>query len=207
MQFINFKENLKKFIIFNLQDIRKIEENFDLRRLNEWRNKGYIKIVRRGYYIFSDLELNESVLFLIANKIYSPSYISLEMAFSYYNLIPESVYGITSVTSLKTNKFKLSSTEFIYQHIKPELMFGYKLIRQLTNKNYNFKIAEIEKSILDFFYLNPHLNNENDFFELRFNIDEFKKSANQNKLMHYLTKFYNKSLEKRIKKFIKYIYA
>ena len=204
MNFIEFKENLKDFIIFNLQDIRKIEANFDLRRLSEWQNKGYIKIIRRGYYIFSDLELNEPTLFLIANKIYSPSYISLEMAFSYYNLIPESVYAITSVTSQKTNKFKSHLAEFIYQHIKPELMFGYKLVKY---KNHNFKIAEIEKAVLDYFYLSPHLKNENDFFELRFNTDEFKKSADQNKLMRYLTEFSNKSLEKRIKKFIKYIYA
>ncbi|MFH1837910.1 MAG: hypothetical protein ABH808_00185 [Candidatus Kuenenbacteria bacterium] len=204
MNFIKFKENLKNFVIFSLQDIRKIEENFNLRRLNEWQNKKYIKMIRRGYYIFSDLELNESILFLIANKIYSPSYISLEMAFSYYNLIPESVYSITSVTSQKTNNFKSVLAEFVYQHIKPELIFGYKLVKY---KNYNFKMAEIEKAVLDYFYLNPYLKNENDFFELRFNAEEFKKSVDQNKLMRYLTKFNNKNLKKRIKKFIKFIYA
>ncbi len=202
MNFIEFKEKLGSFAVFHLKDIRKIEANFDLRRLNEWQKKGYLKIVRREYYTFSDLEINEQTLFLIANKIYSPSYISLEMAFSYYNLIPETVYGITSATSNKTNNFKTDFGEFIYRHIKPELMFGYKLVEY---KNHNFRIAEIEKAVLDYFYLNSHLKTENDFIEMRFNSEEFKTLADRNKLNRYLETFNNKSLEKRVKRFLKYI--
>lgn len=204
MRFLEFKEKLNKFIVFSLNDIRKIKADFDLRRLNEWQQKGYIKMIRRGYYIFSDLRINELTLFLIANKIYSPSYISLEMAFAYYNLIPESVYGITSVTSQKTDNFKTPLGEFIYRHIKPGLMFGYRLVEF---EDYNFKIAEIEKAVLDYFYLNPHIKSQADFFELRFNADEFKTIANQEKMMSYLAGFNNKSLEKRINKFIKYLNA
>jgi len=202
MNFVEFKKKLGSFAVFSLKDIRKIEANFDLRRLNEWQKKGYLKIIRREYYIFSDLEINEQVLFLIANKIYSPSYISLEMVFSYYNLIPEAVYGITSVTSNKTNNFKTDFGEFIYRRIKPELMFGYKLVEY---KNHNFRIAEIEKAVLDYFYLNPHLKTENDFIEMRFNSEEFKISADRSKLNRYLKAFDNKSLEKRVKRFLKYI--
>ncbi len=202
MNFIEFKRNLQDFIVFNLQDIRKIKANFDLRRLSEWQNKNYIKMIRKEYYIFSDLEINESVLFLIANKIYSPSYISLEMAFSYYNLIPEAVYGITSATSEKTNNFKTDLGEFIYRHIKPGLMFGYKLVKY---QNHNFRIAEIEKAALDYFYLNPRLKTENDFAEIRFNAEEFKELADKEKISRYLKEFNNKSLEKRINKFLKYI--
>ena len=76
----------KNFKIFNLNDIRKIEENFDLRRLNEWQKKNYIKKIRQGFYIFSDLEINEQALFIIANRIHEPSYISLEMALSFTGL-------------------------------------------------------------------------------------------------------------------------
>lgn len=41
MQYIEFREQLKNFKIFNLGDIRKIEAEFDLRRLNEWQKKIY----------------------------------------------------------------------------------------------------------------------------------------------------------------------
>jgi predicted transcriptional regulator of viral defense system len=204
MRFLEFKEKLNKFVVFNLNDIRKIKADFDLRRLNEWQKKGYIRMIRRGYYIFSDLKINEPTLFLIANKIYSPSYISLEMALAYYNLIPESVYGITSVTSQKTDNFKTPLGDFIYRHIKPGLMFGYKLVEY---ENHNFKIAEIEKAVLDYFYLNPHIKGQAEFFELRFNVDEFKTVADQEKIIHYLAGFNNKSLEERINKFIRYLNA
>jgi len=128
MHYNELKAKFSDFIVFSLNDIKKEDLFFSRYLLNVWQKKKYIKKIRRGYYIFSDLKINEKVLFLIANKIYSPSYVSLEMALSYYNLIPESVYGITSVTSEKTNHFKNDLGEFIYRHIKPELMFGYNTI-------------------------------------------------------------------------------
>ncbi|HPI78756.1 MAG TPA: hypothetical protein PLK80_18640 [bacterium] len=202
MNYLDFKEKLKDFVAFNLNDIRKIDSRFDLRRLNEWQNKGYIKMIRRGHYAFSGLEINESVLSLLANRIYTPSYVSLEMALSHYNMIPEAVYGITSVTSRKTNHFKSDVGEFIYRHIKSPLMFGYKLI---SCKGRNFKIAEPEKAILDFFYLNTHLNAVDDFDGLRFNREEFSQQTDRDKLQHYLGAFNNKRLERRFNRFLKYI--
>lgn len=202
MQFIDFRENLKKFVIFNLGDIRKIEADFDLRRLNEWTNKNYIKKIKRGYYIFSDLQINEQVLFLIANAIYRPSYISFEMVFSLYNLIPEAVYGITSATSRKTNKFKTDIGSFNYKHIKAELMFGYEL-REYDDHHY--MVAEIEKAILDYLYLNSQIKNAKDFDGLRFNASEFKARANMDKLKEYLKAFNSKALIRRVNQFITYI--
>ena len=202
MNILEFKENLRDFAAFNLNDIRKIDAHFDLRRLNEWQGKGYIRMIRRGHYAFSGLEINESVLFLLANKIYGPSYVSLEMALSYYKLIPETVYGITSVASRKTNHFKTYYGEFIYRHVKQDLLFGYQLI---SYNGHNFKIAEPEKAILDYFYLNSHLNYEEDFAGLRFNGDEFKEQTDKDKLARYLCSFGNKSLEKRFNKFLEYI--
>ena len=128
MQYIELKESLKEFTIFSLADIERIDSNFYRRRLNEWQDKGYIKKIIKGYYIFSDLELSENILFEIANRIYSPSYISFEMALSYYHLIPESVYGITSASTRRTYKFKTPIAEFSYRTIKHNLFFGYNLI-------------------------------------------------------------------------------
>jgi len=202
MQYLELKEKLNGFALISLADIRKIEANFDLRRLNEWQGKGYIKKIRRGYYIFSDVNLNEQALFLIANKIYYPSYISFEMAFSYYGLIPESVYGITCATTKKTTTFKTPVGEFIYHKIKPSLMFGY----QLKNyQNQNYKIADLEKAFLDYLYINPQLATETDFFELRFNGREFLAQADMQKLNNYIAVFKNKKLGERVKNFLTFI--
>jgi len=202
MKFIDFKEKLKGFEIFGLADIRKIAPGFDFRRINEWMAKGYIKKIRRGYYIFSDISLNECALFLIANTIYNPSYISLEMAFSLYGLIPEAVYGITSVTPRKTNRFKTDIGIFSYKHIKPSLMFGYEL-RERNNRRY--LVAEIEKALLDFLYFNPQIADVRDFEGLRFNSSEFKAKADMARLKKYLDAFGVRALAARVNSFLRYL--
>ncbi len=202
MNYLSFKQSLQNYIIFNLKDIRKIDLKFDLRRLNEWKNKNYIKMIRDGHYIFADIEINEKIIFLIANKIYSHSYISLENALSYYNLIPEEVFQITSVSTKKTNNFETSVGNFNYRHIKPSLYFGYKL---LEFEKRNILIAEPEKALLDYFYLNAQLRTANDFREMRINDDEFVNQINKRKFNKYLRAFKNKSLTNRTKTFLNII--
>jgi len=204
MQYVQLKESLKDFTVFSLNDIRRIDNTFYRRRLNEWQDKGYIKKVVKGYYIFSDLELNENVLFEIANRIYSPSYISFEMGLFYYHMIPESVYGITSASSRRTYKFKTSIAEFNYKTIKPELFFGYDIIRY---DNKYFKIASPEKAILDYFYINSHLKKESDFASLRINKDLFSEQIRTKRLYAFLKKFGQKTLKNRMNSFLEFLSA
>ena len=202
MKFLELKSQLSKFIIFSLTDIRKIEPGFYRSRLNEWQNKGYIKKIIKKNYIFSDQNIDEQTLFFIANKIYQPSYISLEMVLSYYHLIPESTYGLTSITTKKTAIFKTKVGDFSYRSVRPELFFGYSLADFQGQK---IKLAEIEKAILDYLYLNSHLKTESDFSELRLNLEELLANWNETKFNQYLTVFTNKRLNARAKKFINYL--
>jgi predicted transcriptional regulator of viral defense system len=128
MRYIDLENLFKDFTIFSLSDIRRIDASFHRRRLNEWQDRGYIKKIIRGYYISSDLEIDEHVLFEIANRIYRPSYISLETALSYYHLIPESVYGISSASTRRTYTFKTPIGEFSYKTIKPQLFLVMTLL-------------------------------------------------------------------------------
>lgn len=202
MNYHELKEQLRDFVVFSLNDIRKIEPDFYRRRLNEWQIKRYIKKLRRGYYMFSDVELNEETLFLIANKLYCPSYISFEMALSYYGLIPEGVYSVTSASSKKTARFKTPIAEFSYRRIKPALLFGYCLENQNGQK---YKIAEMEKALLDYLYLNPQIARKEDFYEWRFNSQEFLAKVDMLKLNKYAKAFYNKRLLARLKKIITFM--
>ena len=120
------------------------------------------------------------------------------MALSYYHLIPESVYTITSVSTRRTYRFKTPLAEFNYRSIKPQLFFGYKLAKY---GNKHFKMASIEKAVLDYFYINPDIRTKNDFASLRINKDEFFKQVNEKKLYELLDKFTQKTLTKRIKAF------
>jgi len=202
MQYIELKENLKDFTVFSLADIKEIDSHFHRRRLNEWQDKGYIKKIIRGYYIFSDLKLNEKVIFEIANRIYSPSYISFETALAYYGLIPESVYGMTSVSTRRTYLFKTAVAEFSYRTIKPRLFFGYNLAEQ---NNRFFKIASPEKAVLDYFYINPGIKDNDDFESLRIDKAAFLKLVSMAKIRGFLKKFKQKALKKRIMAFLEFI--
>ena len=50
MRFYEFKESLKDFVVFSINDIRKVDESFNNQRLSEWQEKGYIKKIIKGYY-------------------------------------------------------------------------------------------------------------------------------------------------------------
>ena len=202
MKYIELKNTLKDFTLFSLNDIRKIEFNFFRSRLNEWQGKGFIKKIINGYYLFSDLNVNDHALFEIANRIYSPSYISFEMALSYYNLIPESVYKITSASTRKTSKFTTPLAQFHYRTIAPKFYFGYEIIEYNSK---HFKIASMEKALLDFFYINNYLNNKADFESLRINKDVINTRINRKQLREFLGRFNKKSLTRRINSFMEFV--
>jgi len=201
MRFLEVKNNLKDLLVFTTKDIKKIDPDFFESRLTEWQEKGHIKKIIKGYYIFSDTEINELVLFAIANQIYSPSYISLESAFRYYNLIPEEVFTITSVSTRKTQEFNTDIAHFQYQSIKKELYRGYKIIGNGKGK---FKIATMEKAIVDYFYLNSSMKTKEDFKGIRFNFDSLEK-LDKDQLKKYTRLIDKKAVSERINNFLNYL--
>lgn len=202
MNFIQLKDALKDFTVFSLNDIKLIDPHFHRRRLIEWQEKGYIKKIAKGRYIFPDLTVDENVIFEIANRLYSPSYVSLESALSYYQIIPETVYGITSISTRRTYSFSTPLGNFLYRTIKPAFFFGYR-IETVDSKA--FKIADMEKAVLDFFYLHPELNSENDIISLRFNLEVLRQRIKRKKFTDYLKRFGKNALTRRISVFLEFL--
>jgi len=56
MNYIELRKTFKDFTLFSLSDIRGWEDRFFRTRLNEWQDKGYIKKIVKGHYIFADLK-------------------------------------------------------------------------------------------------------------------------------------------------------
>ncbi len=202
MQYLELKTKLRDFTVFSISDIEKVDSSFHKQRLSEWQKKDYVKKICNGYYVFSDVEINEPALYAIANRIYEPSYISLEMALSLYGIIPEAVYSVTSVTSRKTKNVHSPVGSFIYRKIRPEYLFGYS-IREHGGLSY--KIADLEKALLDYLYLNPKINDSDSFEGVRFSVSELKEKLNREKFTNYLQAFANKALERRARKFLSYL--
>lgn len=192
MKFIELQRLFKERGFFNIDEIKFIEPDFYRARLNEWQKKGYIgKIIRRFYY-FKDININETLLFVIANIIYSPSYISLECALSYYGIIPEKTFLITSITTKKTYNFKTSIGNFSYRKIKKELFFGYEL-KKINNQS--FLIATPEKALADYFYLNPKNSSKEHIYEMRINKSILNTLLSEKRIDEILDRFNDKNVK------------
>lgn len=103
--------------------------------------------LKRGLYTISDKDINDLCL---ANKLYEPSYISLEFALSFHGVIPETVYEITSITTKSTRRFTAIGKTFSYRRIKQEAFTGYSLLR---HHDAAFLMADPEKALVDCVYL------------------------------------------------------
>ena len=197
MRYLQFYELMRCFTVFSLADIRAVDPGFHRRRLTEWQQKGYLRKIVKGYYMFSEIALGEEILFEVANRIYSPSYVSLESALSYHGLIPEGVYGICCLSTRRTYRFQTSLGRMTYGHVLPRLFFGYELVGY--GKGKRFAIASPEKTILDYLYSHPALRTEDDFASLRLHPERFGELIEEGRLFSSLGRFGQKSLDRRLK--------
>ena len=95
-----------------------------------------------------ELDLPIPDRFLIANHLRGPSYISLESALSYWGLIPERVYEISSVTTKTSKIYQNSLGRFSFQYLgTPYYSFGIRSVR-LTEFQ-TAMIASPEKALCD----------------------------------------------------------
>jgi predicted transcriptional regulator of viral defense system len=86
---------------------------------------------------------------VIANRLYAPSYISLEFALAYYHLIPEAIYTVTSVTTRPTRTIVAAGTTFAYHHLKSSAFTGYAPVPLGAE---TALIATPEKAVVDYLY-------------------------------------------------------
>ena len=113
--------------------------------------QGKLKSLRRGMYALGEpyRKMNPSPA-LLANRIYTPSYLSFHWALGYYGLIPEMVFLFTSVTPRGPRLFKNEFGSFQYKHIKPECFTDYQTVEIDHQK---VLIAAPEKALLDLWHI------------------------------------------------------
>jgi len=106
----------------------------------------------------------------------------------FYNIIPETVYTITSATSRLTREFVINNISYFYHRIKREAFTGY------IKKDFQGQealIAEPEKALADYLYFVAiGQKSLNDRLELR--------EINKEKLIKYAKLFKRRSLLKLI---------
>lgn len=164
------------------------------RQLADWVRAGKVVQLRRGLYtLASEYKTEHPHSYVIANHIVKGSYVSLHTALSYYDLIPEHVAVVTSVTTGRPGTWQNPYGHFSYQHIQNKLFFGFSY-RQMTQTQWAY-IATPEKALLDLVYLTPESDSEAYIRALRLqNLDQiddnrlfaYVKRANKPKLKRAL---------------------
>ena len=139
---------LRLFSVLDFQRILGIENYGSARsNISRYLKSGLIQRASKGLYFLTD---NPPSNFELANKLYQPSYISFETALSFYGIIPETIYEITSATSRPPREYIVKNIKFSYKKIKKSCFNGYHSIKI---QNILVFIAEPEKALADYLYL------------------------------------------------------
>ncbi|OGH84394.1 MAG: hypothetical protein A2261_02225 [Candidatus Magasanikbacteria bacterium RIFOXYA2_FULL_44_8] len=186
MNWHNFEGKMKEkhLLLFSAFDVRKVFPISEIAAtflLYRYAQKKFITRVKRGLYVFPDTLPPDLYL---ANKLYEPSYISLEFALSYHRVIPENVYEITSVTPKATRRFEALGKAYSYRRINKRMFTGYTAQKQ---KGFSFIIADAEKAFVDTLYYR--------LFDGRKPLSRFDKDKiNKARALRYAQVFNNEKL-------------
>lgn len=173
-----FRELRKRIIdypLFTFNDILKWFPDVNPKTLevqiHQWKKRGEIEKIKKGLYWFKEKEIEDK--FYLVEKLYFPSYVSLESALNYYGIIPDIPQMVTSVTPLITRKYKTPFGTFLFRHLKKDYFFGFRTVKSKKEKNFFYNIATPEKALLDFLYFNlKRFTQEKSFKEERFSFDK-----------------------------------
>lgn len=180
MKFLELQKTISSHI-FTFLDVAKLfpsESPQKIRmQLSRFAKKGLIRAIKRGLYCFNTKQIDELEL---ANRLYQPSYVSLESALNYYGMIPDIPQAVTSVDLITSKKIKTPLGIFYYAKIKKELFFGFVKTPAPASDSY-FNLARPEKALLDYFYLRKVRT----VSELRLNLKNLDKSRFDKYAKHF----------------------
>jgi len=135
-------------------------------RLYEWRKAGKLLSLRRGMYALAEPYRQAAAHpALLSNQLYTPSYISMHWALSFYGLIPEKTVVYTAVTPRVPRTFENDFGVYRYSNLKQKFFFGY---RAVDMGGENVFVATPEKALLDLWHLRSGVWDTDRMTEMRF---------------------------------------
>ncbi len=197
MRYFDLISELKKYklVIFSLRDIENLFPEEKLKTLkndlSRWVKAGRLLKLKRDLYEFVEPGLESNIPDVyVANKLYFPSYVSLETALSIYGLILGIAAQVTSITTRPTREFKNKHGSFSYRSCQKRAFSGYKLMQY---EGFKIFIADREKALVDFIYFALRRTDSLNFDEERFDKYILKK-LNWGKVSKYSKLFNNKTV-------------
>ena len=135
-------------------------------RLYEWRKAGKLISLRRGMYALAEPYRRVAAHpALLSNQLYTPSYISMHWALSFYGLIPEKAVVYTAATPRVPRTFENFFGVYRYSNLKQKFFFGY---RAVDMGGENVFVAAPEKALLDMWHLQSGVWDVDRMREMRF---------------------------------------
>lgn len=186
----------KKLYIFSLEDITNLFPDQSLKtlknNLSRWMKQNRFVRLKRDLYEFVEPGAESKITDLyVANRLYEPSYVSLETALSIYSIIPDIAIQVTSLTTRPTRNFKNKYGLFLYRTCRKRAFTGYRLVSYGADK---VLMADKEKAFVDFLYYRLRSGNRLDFKEERFE-EKILKGMDWSKMLRYAALFNNRTLE------------
>ncbi len=114
---------------------------------------GEVVRIHRGLYCLAAKYLRQKVdPLVLSQRIYGPSYISLETALSHHGWIPEAVYAITSVSGDRSREFDTPLGHFSFTRV-PQRKFYAEVSRVEKEAGGSFLLASPLKALADYVYV------------------------------------------------------
>jgi predicted transcriptional regulator of viral defense system len=124
------------------------------RQVADWARAGKVVQLRRGLYALAGPHRPmRPHPFVVANHLVPASYVSLQMALSYYSLIPEHVAIVTSVTTQRPGQWQTPYGRFAFHHLQTDFFYGFEY--RAVSQTQSAFVALAEKALLDLIYLQP----------------------------------------------------
>lgn len=141
------------------------------------RDKDIIR-VKKGLYVLGKEYNKPYNKFVLANLIYGPSYVTGQTALAFWNMIPERVELIVSMTSKRKKMFETPIGRFSYLYC-PGKVFNMGVQLENSGDQKNFLIASPEKALCDITAMQTHISTKKEIREflelLRLDNSVYKK--------------------------------
>jgi len=123
MKTLKLKQSLKTTIFTHeeIVNILKNEVSNVNAKISYMSKQGVLIRLKKGLYTFGGLYQDSIDIVAVANRLYTPSYVSFDYALSYYGLIPERVYEVSSASLHFKKLFDTPLGRFSYRPVPLEV--------------------------------------------------------------------------------------
>lgn len=177
--------------ILNIKDLTKIFSKEYTKasahnRISFLIKTGWLMRIKRGLYLiidkFTARSQSDISLLQISNALRDNSYISLNAALNYYQMFDQYSKTITAITDEESKQYNFAGHIFKFSSVSKNFYFGFN---KKMESGKIIKIADAEKALIDYLYLDSSFYSANLVFE---KLKNYQESLDMIKLQDYATR-------------------